>query len=331
MSKQRLLNILIPTYNRDKELILNLSRIKRYIRVLGIENDVNILISDNGSSQNSISILRNYLESCGTDNFKLFIQQKNLGIEDNSLFLLDHCDSIYAMFLGDDDYFDCDLLERIICYLKKGTVYAILANYYQIDKEGNVIGKLRDPIQPDKIYKKGDFILAEKAHQLSCVTFRVEGVLNAYRKASISTLYPFVFFVGYNLSKGIGIHITEFPYRNTMIEKKNFNYEFDSLMSDLSESFDSIPFLSERNKKIAEWNFVKRKARRIINAETISHPIKFLCKVRNRYKINQNFKRIIMFHYVFSIILHPIVVLKIVVPKEIKEIIKKTMRKGDLR
>ena len=57
MSKQRLLNILIPTYNRDKELILNLSRIKRYIRVLGIENDVNILISDNGSSQNSISIL----------------------------------------------------------------------------------------------------------------------------------------------------------------------------------------------------------------------------------------------------------------------------------
>lgn len=86
MSKQRLLNILIPTYNRDKELILNLSRIKRYIRVLGIENDVNILISDNGSSQNSISILRNYLESCGTDNFKLFIQQKNLGIEDNSLF-----------------------------------------------------------------------------------------------------------------------------------------------------------------------------------------------------------------------------------------------------
>ena len=38
-----------------------------------------------------------------------------------------------------------------------------------------------------------------------------------------------------------------------------------------------------------------------------------------------------MFHYVFSIILHPIVVLKIVVPKEIKEIIKKTMRKGDLR
>ena len=29
MSKQRLLNILIPTYNRDKELILNLSRIKR--------------------------------------------------------------------------------------------------------------------------------------------------------------------------------------------------------------------------------------------------------------------------------------------------------------
>lgn len=331
MSKEQLLNILIPTFNREKELILNIKRIKRYIKVLDMESEIKILISDNGSSESSINTLRNYLENCGADNVKLFIQQRNLGIENNSLFLLDHCDSTYAMFLGDDDYFDCDLLERIIYYLKKGTVYTVVANYYQVDKDGKVTGKLRDPIQPDKIYKKGDFILAEKAHQLSCVTFRVEGVLDAYRKASISTLYPFVFFVGFNLSKGTGIHITEFPYRNTIIEKKNFNYEFDSLMSDLSESFDSIPFFSERERRIAEWNFVKRNIKRIITTETIRHPIKFLNKVGSKYKINHNFKRTIILHYIFSIMLHPIIVLKVIVPKGIKQVIKKIMRKEDLR
>ena len=102
-------------------------------------------------------------------------------------------------------------------------------------------------------------------------------------------------------------------------------------MSDLSESFDSIPFFSERERRIAEWNFVKRNIKRIITTETIRHPIKFLNKVGSKYKINHNFKRTIILHYIFSIMLHPIIVLKVIVPKGIKQVIKKIMRKEDLR
>jgi glycosyltransferase involved in cell wall biosynthesis len=122
-----LLTIAIPTYNRGYILEKTLSNLQN---ILDLDSKykgcIEVLISNNGSDDNTKEILTKY-------SFKYFNQEKNIGYDDNILFLYKEANSEYILFLSDDDIL---LNSGLSCLMNKLTnkIYdLILCNYYSIE------------------------------------------------------------------------------------------------------------------------------------------------------------------------------------------------------
>ena len=99
-----MIEILIPTYNREKDIDKNLRQLIDEITINKLENDIAILVSNNCSTDNSKSSIENIKNSTMID-IKAYHQNENIGLEKNAIFLLEHATTPYIMFLGDDDFF----------------------------------------------------------------------------------------------------------------------------------------------------------------------------------------------------------------------------------
>lgn len=289
---ERLLDILIPTLNREEELIKNVRNIQHMVVSKNLGNEIGIIISDNGSAYESFKKLDSFLKNKCSIQYELFRQEKNIGIEDNVLFLISKSHAKYVMTLGDDDYFTESYLLSAIYYLRMGKYVGVISNPYAIDKEGKKIGEYRDPITKDRIYDKEDLWISDRGHQLSCLIFLRTGVVEAYRKNVRKNVYPFVYFLAYNIQKGEIVHITREPYGVTTIPKKNWDYSFDNLMGELCIVFDCLPYQSLDDKKRQLRKMILENANRYCNRQTYFHPIKLYNKVES-YEVSNTIKDIL--------------------------------------
>jgi glycosyltransferase involved in cell wall biosynthesis len=135
--KKHTLSILIPTFNREKSLLINLKKLASYFHELNLVDDIEIVISDNSSSDNTFFMTREFLIS-EQINFRLFSQVTNIGLEKNALFCLSNATSEYVMFLGDDDYITLEYLNKVYNYVTYDkSITCILMNSFQIDNNFN--------------------------------------------------------------------------------------------------------------------------------------------------------------------------------------------------
>lgn len=293
--KEKLLEILIPTLNRDKELIDNLKSMQDMIIRNNLSEEIGIIISDNNSTEESFSNLKTYLDNDYHVDYQLYRQDINIGIEKNTLFLLKKSAAKYVMTLGDDDYFTEGFLLLTLEYIRTGEYTGIIPNYYEIEN-GKRTSVIRDEIGEDKIIDKSSLYLSDRGHELSCLVFLREGVLDAYLKNVRPNAYPFVYFVGYNLSRGKMVYVTREPFARTNIPKKNWDYSFDNLMSEFTIVLDCLPYADEKDKKHQlqrtfewhKWRFCTRK--------TAMHPIKMINRISN-YAVSNTTKKVVLETY----------------------------------
>lgn len=303
-----LLSIIIPTLNRGDAVIENIHLLERYIVDNDLLDDVEIIVSDNDSDKEEKQKVKKFVSSVKCKS-KFYFQNKNIGFENNLLFMLEKCNGKFAMTLGDDDYLDIELFRTIISYLRTDEYKTIICNFYLIDENSNTISQPRDPIVEDVIITQNDFRFSSKAHQMSCLVFSTIGLMDAYRINCKSTLYPQVYFVGYSLSLGKGVHITRFPYKCTSIEKKNFDYHFDNLFGEICVAYDCLPFVSLSNKRYTIKYFLKSEYDRFINRNTFFHPIRFIIMVLTKYRISTLFKSMIIRFFIIESIKLPFIFL----------------------
>jgi glycosyltransferase involved in cell wall biosynthesis len=95
------LTILIPTYNRAHKLLRLLKTIEADILASDIKEQVQILISDNASIDNTHEIASEFLKT--HPRYKYFRQSKNLGFDGNIRFLYNQSDTDYLWYIADDD------------------------------------------------------------------------------------------------------------------------------------------------------------------------------------------------------------------------------------
>ena len=95
------LSIVIPTYIRAEKLVRLLKNIENEIYGLNLDEKINVLVSDNASTDNTQILALNYKTE--KFNYKYFRQEKNLGFDGNIRFLYDISDSEYVWFFSDDD------------------------------------------------------------------------------------------------------------------------------------------------------------------------------------------------------------------------------------
>jgi abequosyltransferase len=228
-----LLDILIPTFNRAEFLKKNIAMLADWIEELKCKDKVNIIISDNCSTDLTFEIALS-LQKKFDINLDLYRQDENIGLEKNTVFVFSKATSEYVMFLGDDDFLDRNYLKHVLNYIEKRFYTCILPTFLSKTVDGRVLGGGR--IGKNRIFREG-FLTAKKmsllGHQLSGITLLREGTLESYlAHPRHRNIYLFISFVGFNCLRGSVLLLSEYPVDVTIGEKKDWNYGDDALFNE---------------------------------------------------------------------------------------------------
>ena len=107
-----MLSIIIPTFNSGKTLEMCISSVLQQDIV-----DLEIIIIDGLSSDNTINIIEKYKEQ-----ISFFVSEKDLGVYDAMNKGIKEAKGEFLIFLGSDDFLMPNILKNIIPYLKSQSV-----------------------------------------------------------------------------------------------------------------------------------------------------------------------------------------------------------------
>lgn len=135
-----LLSICIPTYNRAKDL----SRLLADIVGICKDQGIDVLVSDNGSTDDTLMVLERYRHHT---NFRCLRNGTNLGYDLNILNLFKNASSQYVWLMGDDDLIDVNYLTEIIAIIRKHPDFGMMFIDYDIqDVNSNIFSPVTRPV-----------------------------------------------------------------------------------------------------------------------------------------------------------------------------------------
>lgn len=123
-----------------------------------------LLLIDDGSTDETVDLLREYT---GDERVRL-ITQENRGFPGARNRGLEEGDGDYYGFIGQDDVWEPEKLERQIAYLESDDADLVHTNAYHIDENGNVTGQRHSdtpPLQTDR----EEFIRELFMHSFICI------------------------------------------------------------------------------------------------------------------------------------------------------------------
>ncbi len=122
-----LLSVCIPTYNRGERVISLLQFLSSEIDGKDFFDDIEILISDNCSTDNTQHIISEYIKD--SDLFVYHRNEENLGLIGNLHKLVELSKGKYVWFMGDDDIYHKGILKRVYNELSKEDISYLFINH----------------------------------------------------------------------------------------------------------------------------------------------------------------------------------------------------------
>ena len=117
-----LLEILIPTFNREEDLKKNLNILANQIQKIPEVHEIRVIISDNASTDGTISSVEALRVNFPTE--LIFLQSsENMGLEKNAVKILSNAKAEWVMFLGDDDFLPDGYIEFVIKTIKNENAF----------------------------------------------------------------------------------------------------------------------------------------------------------------------------------------------------------------
>ena len=116
IKNNKILTIAIPTYNRASFLEQSLERITSQIK--GYENEIELLVSDNCSSDNTKDIVHKFIDQGISLSYNR--NNNNIGMDGNFVYCFQNATSKYVWILGDDDYLVDGTISRLLSIMKSG-------------------------------------------------------------------------------------------------------------------------------------------------------------------------------------------------------------------
>lgn len=259
------LSILIPTYNRAEFLKRNLVQLASNIIYLKLTEKIEIIVSDNKSSDNTSVVLSEFNEEYSKElKIRVYTQDDNVGLQKNALFVLEKTESEFCMYLGDDDFVSKEYLSGVIDYIsKKDNVSCVLPSFEQVDVNEDRLGYGRDLGLPNREFKSGFYNClcnSWRGHQLSGVVFRVKGTLKAFSDQNINNIYPFIYFVAFNCLRGNVLRLTQYPIKVTQPgqENKDWGYGRDGLVNEVFDNYLKLFGNSLWKRNLLEMKFLSK-------------------------------------------------------------------------
>lgn len=158
LSKQPLLSVIVPFYNNENFIVDALRSLFSQIN-----DDVEVVIIDDGSTDNSKTLVDHLLQTLKASNFS-FISHENQGIAATRNVGLHHAKGTYITFLDGDDILSPDYYATLAPYLHQGEFDIIDFNFLQFtdtvppgisDETHRCIPY--DSLQPESYYLKPVF------------------------------------------------------------------------------------------------------------------------------------------------------------------------------
>ena len=124
-----LVSVIIPVYNAEKYLQKCLDSI-----VNQTYSNLEIIIVNDGSTDNSLSIINKY---CMLDDRIVTLNKINGGLSDARNTALDYFHGDYVVFVDSDDWIDLNLIEKCIGLCRLNTCDVVCFAYYKVDEKGD--------------------------------------------------------------------------------------------------------------------------------------------------------------------------------------------------
>ncbi|MBO7332810.1 MAG: glycosyltransferase, partial [Alphaproteobacteria bacterium] len=240
------LSICIPTYNRSTYLSNTLAQLTKESLFLNT-NDVEIVISDNCSNDDTEDVCRHYKEKFG-DKIIYYKQKENIR-DKNFAFAISLANGKYAKLNNDNLFFKSGELEKFVSFLKsKEAQDIVLLPNTKTDEKPYVcntfnelldkvsygitwIGALCVKTSAFKELKEPD----RYAHLCFCQVDIIARLMQMNKKASV---YPYKMFDSITLSNKGGYSIPEV-----------FGHNYLSIIKEIYEKGDISPCVYRRHKK----------------------------------------------------------------------------------
>ena len=121
----KLLSICIPTYNGAGRIIKTL---RCAIKAIDNREDIEILVSDNASTDDTYERLKEYANSYSY--IKVYRNEQNLGFNCNMIKLIDeYASGRYCWVIGNDDFLDSDSIRILVPLLAKSEADYVSVNF----------------------------------------------------------------------------------------------------------------------------------------------------------------------------------------------------------
>ncbi len=126
-----LLSIIIPTYNRASKLARLLLLLRNQIAALSVKDQVEIVIGDNCSLDETPAMVSSALSMGGQIQIDAVRHEENIGMDRNVRFLYERAKGDYVWLLADDDLIFDQALARILDALEKEQPDILLFSFVQ--------------------------------------------------------------------------------------------------------------------------------------------------------------------------------------------------------
>ena len=255
------LSILIPTYNRFKDLQHNLQLLGTLISQLPHPENVCIIVSDNASTDDTSKVVST-LQKNTSINIEYLKQDTNVGYCKNVCLLLSKATTPWVMLLGDDDYLEPWYIEECLNQIKEHpNLGCIIPNYIDYYPATGEYGHLREENCETRYYKAGFEACLQNAwrgHQLSGLCFRREHIIEEFHIRGMNNLYPQIFFVSYNALRYDVLHFGQkcLCVSGVSQSQKDWNYGEDGLVNDIYENFKNLG-VSRKQRALLEAYFMQ--------------------------------------------------------------------------
>lgn len=236
-----LIDVLIPTYNRGADVLANLEMLQQEIGKHNLWNQVQIIISDNCSPDNTTLLVEQFQQ---TKDQRLVLQYHrnatNIGLEKNALAVLGKANSSYVLFLGDDDFLAPDYLayclEKIRTVDDLGCIIPGILSVFKDQSTKDVRGSA-----PEKILEPGFEAIWECSHwghQMSGILCKREGLVEDYlAQEEYRNPYLFLYFTANRLYQYKGILNFTYKTRVNTFNEKDWGYNKVGLLDDVYKCY----------------------------------------------------------------------------------------------
>ncbi|WP_143812037.1 glycosyltransferase family 2 protein, partial [Oenococcus oeni] len=131
MEAEKLVSVIMPVYNVAGFVLQSIKSV-----INQSYHYFELIIVDDGSSDNSLQIIKKFLSQNPDPRVKLYYK-KNGGLSEARNFGLARANGYYIYFIDSDDFIEKNLLEKSISILQQQNSDMVFFNYFEISSGGN--------------------------------------------------------------------------------------------------------------------------------------------------------------------------------------------------